>query len=89
LSKCLGFHRQRKVRARGRRNLDLNFERRDRLAALHLDLDSFLLDREMLGDNAQDFFAQNRGEAGFAGNRALMREQDLQPFISAGKCWRL
>ena len=34
----------------------------------------------MLGDHRHDFFLKNRDQIRLAGDGALMREQDLQPF---------
>ena len=59
------------------RDLDLDFERRDHVAALHPHLDGVALDREMLGDDRDDLLALKRDDVRIADRAAFMRQKEL------------
>src|SRR5215831_13978798 len=60
-------------------DLDIDLERRDVLAALHLNVDVVALDDHMLGDGHQDLLAQELEQVGLPACHPLVREQDLEP----------
>src|SRR5690242_12038805 len=60
------------------RDLDVDFERRDLVAALHLHADLVVVDLDVLGDGTKDFVAQLGDQVRTAGRCTLMREQHLQ-----------
>src|SRR5262249_249107 len=62
------------------RDLDLDLERRDALAAIHAHLNVLALDRNMLGERGQDFFSQNGEQVGLATRRPFVGQEDLKPF---------
>ena len=61
-------------------NLDVDFERRYRFAAIHLDLHLVRLERDVPADHGENLLAQNAEQVGLAARDALVREQDLQAF---------
>src|SRR5215475_11151754 len=61
------------------RNLDIDLERRDILAAFHLNVDLVALDDHVLGDSYQDLLAQQLEQVGLPARHPLVREQDLKP----------
>src|SRR5215213_3937470 len=69
---------ERQLGLRRRADLDVDLERRDRAAALHLDLDLVAIDGDVLRDHGEDLLAQDRDEVGAADGGALMRQQELQ-----------
>ena len=60
-------------------DFNLDFERGDGSAAIHLDLHLVGLDCHMARDGGQDLFLQDGNQVGAAERRAFVREQDLQP----------
>src|SRR5215216_5392869 len=76
---------ERQLGLRRRADLDVDLERRDRAAALHLDLDLVAIDGDVLGDHGEDLLAQDRDEVGAADGGALMREQQLQALAGDGR----
>jgi hypothetical protein len=75
----LGLCRRRGApRGADERHLDLDFERRDVLAAIQPHLDGVGVDLHVLADDGQDFLAQDRHEVGLAAGAALVGEQNLQ-----------
>src|SRR5262245_24038240 len=61
------------------RDLDVDLERRDDGAAIHLDLDVVGMDHDVLGDGGEDLAAQQPEQVALVALRALVREQHLQP----------
>jgi hypothetical protein len=60
------------------RDLDVDGERRDRFAAIHLDLHPVRVNRDMPTDDGNDLLAQNAQQIGVAARVALVREEDLE-----------
>src|SRR5215467_3098885 len=65
-------------------DLDIDLERRDVLAALHLNVDVVALDDHMLGDGHQDLLAQHLQQVGLPTRHPLVREQNLEPLPRNG-----
>jgi len=61
-------------------NLDVDFERRYRFAAIHLDLHLVGIERDMAADQPEDFLAQNAKQIRLVNRVAFVREENLQPF---------
>src|SRR6202050_3447848 len=74
------LRRLRQRRAEPVRNLDIDFERRHRLAAVELDLHLVGLERHVPADHREDFLAQYAEQVGLVARHALVGEQDLQAF---------
>src|SRR5690606_17857754 len=61
------------------RQLDLDLERRDRIATLHLDLDLVGGDVDMARDDAENLLAELGNQVAGSCRDALVLQQDLQP----------
>ena len=66
-------------------HLYVDFQCRDRIAAIQLDLHLVALDRHVLGDHLDDLLLQHRKEIRLADEGALMRQQHLQPLARDGR----
>src|SRR4051812_12212229 len=68
------------------RDLDLDLQGGDRVAALHLDLDLVAFHRDVLCDNLQDLLPKDRDEIGLsADDAALMGKENLKPLAGDGR----
>src|ERR1700684_813012 len=79
------LRRLRQRRAKSVRNLDIDFERRHRLAAVELDLHLVGLEWHVPADHSEDFLAQDAEQVGLVARPTLVGEQDLQAFARNGR----
>src|ERR1700732_461494 len=70
------LRRFRQRRAERVRNFDIDFQRRGRFAAVHLDLHVVGLERDVPADDGKDFLAQQAEQVGLAARPAFVGEQD-------------
>ncbi len=67
------------------RDFDIDCERRDGLAAIHLDLHLVRIEGDMAADHREYLLAQDAEQVRLVARIALVREQDLQAFSRNGR----
>src|SRR6266446_3646994 len=61
------------------RNFDVDLESRNRITAIHFDLNVVVIDRNVPGDDRQNLLAKNRNQVHLAAGGPFIGEENLQP----------